>query len=541
VNVSHLEAIGYRQDQLNKIFDAVPSGPIDLLINSGARQYDIHNRTIFNDTAWKGYFPIGQPLNAIASNIHSSFRKRFFRQNGTILGITSDSDFFIEARNTLEEVTLSAPKGTLRAGRYLLLRYTDLPWRAFYDLIKVINEKLLIGKVFTGLPYPNGLEVFTFPMVREYSFDEMTVDDHRVLYQGVAISPDSDLLKGTWNMSVIANSNHRSDVARLTFDVKPDGKLEGRYLLMSTIQGESRLEMTPDQLQMTDFTPLHDEIRALDSNYMLGKWITSERVPFGPFSVGLLQLEPADGGQSRFGFYYTLKRTDPEQPSPRSLLEKIIGRNLGVGLTFQEQMDGSFYPGDQDSSPGHLRNLKPEEGKKIQFNVTMTIADLDKFVGNNEHRAELTGSIQLEQFHGDSNVSSPLDTGSFFNYLIANPASQEHEMRYHIRFQHQGTQFVLQGTKFIQKDGKGDFAEILEDYTTLFVQIKDESTGVIQGTALMKFRTFESLAAIQSMAQFGISFTVMGTDDPVVKAAALAKFNAMTTKFILEEYDPLSL
>jgi hypothetical protein len=541
VNISHLEAVGYRQDQLNKIFDAVPTGPIDVMINSGTKRYDIHNRVVFNDTGWKGYFPVGQPLNAIASNIHSSFRKRFFKQNGAVLGITSDSDFFIEAHNTVEEVTLTAKKGNLQPGRYILLRYTDLQWRAFYDVFKVINEKLLIGKVFTGLPFPNGLEVFTFPMVREYSFDEMTVEDHRALYDGLAIAPDPAFLKGTWNMSVIANSNHRCDVARLTFDVKPGGKLEGRYLLMSTIQGESHLEMTPDQLNLTDFTPLHDEIRALDSNYMLGKWITTERVPFGPFAVGLLQSEPAAGGQSRYGFYYTLKRADPEQPSPMSLLEKILSRNLGVGLTFQEQMDGSFYPGDQDSSAAHLLGLKPGEGKKVQFNVTMTIADLDKFVSSNEHRAELTGTIQFEQFRGDANVSSPLETGSFFNYLIENPATHEHEMRYHIRFQHKGTIFVLDGTKFMQKDGKGDFAEVLQDYTTLFVQIKDENTGAVQGAALMKFRTFESLAAIQSMAQFGISFTVSGSNDPVVQAAARAKFNAMTTKFILEEYDPLGL
>jgi hypothetical protein len=264
-------------------------------------------------------------------------------------------------------------------------------------------------------------------------------------------------------------------------------------------------------------------------------------VPFGPFSVGLLQSEPAEGGQARFGFYYTLRRSDPAQPSPESLLEKILSRNLGVGLTFQEQMDGAFYAGDQNATPGHLLGLKPEDGKKIQFNVAMAIADLDKFVADSEHRAELTGTIQFEQFRGDSAVTLPLSAGSFFNYLIVNPASQEHEMRYHINFQHKGAMFVLQGTKFIQKDGKGDFAEIRQDFTTLFVQVTDAKSGAIQGTALMKFRTFESLAAIGSMAQFGISFTVTGTDDPLVKAAALAKFSAMTTKLILEEYDPLGL
>jgi hypothetical protein len=541
MNIAAEEAIGLRQDQLNKVFDATDTGPIDMLLNSGSRHYDLQLRVITNDTAWKGYFAVGQPLNAIASNIHSSFRKRFFQQNGGIAGITSDSDFFIEAHNTIEEVTLPASKGKLRAGKYLLLRYTDLQWRAFYDLIKVVNDKLLIGKVFMGLPYPNGVELFTFPMVREYSFDDMTVDDHRALYDGVAVAPDPASLTGDWNMTVVANSNHRSDVARLTFDLNPDGKLEGRYLLLRSIQGESHVELTPEQLELTDFTPLHDEIRALDGNYMLGKWITTQKVPFGPFSLGLLQAESAEDGKSRFGFYYTLRRADPTQPSPKSLLEKILGRQLGVGLTFQEQMDGAFYTGDKDSSVEHLLRLQPENGKKIQFNVTMTIDNLDKFVSEDEHRAELTGSIQFEQFRGELNLTLPLQPGSFFRYLVMNPKSGEHEMQYHIRFLHQGTMFVLQGTKFIEKDEKGNSVEILQDFTTLFTQIVEENSGAIEGVALLKFRTFESPAAIGSMVQFGLSFAVTGTDNPLIKAAAVAKFNAMTTKLILEEYDRLGL
>jgi len=540
MNVNHLEVVGYRQDQLNKIFDAVETGPIALLFNSGVRRYDVRSRTIFNDTAWKGYFPVGQILNAIAANIQAGFRKRFFKQDGAIHGITSDSDFFLQARNTVEEVVLTAPRGNLRPGRYILLKYTDWQWRGFYDVIKVINDKLLIGKVFIGLPYPGGLELFTFSMVREYAFDEMTVEDHRELYDGVGVAPDPASLKGTWNLRALANSNHRADAAQLSFDVKPDGKVEARYLFLRTIQGQSRTEMGPDQLRLTDFTPLHDEIRALDANYMLGKWITDQRLPFGPFSVGLLQVEPAGPGRSRFGFYYTLRRAEPVRPPTAALLDKILSRRLGVGLTFQEQMDGSFYAGDADRSPAHLRSLNPANGKKCQFNVIMTIADLDAFVASAEHRAELTGNVQLEEFHGDTHLILPVEKDSFFNYLILNPATREHEMRYYIRFKHRGAMFVLDGTKFMQKDGKGDFAEILDDYTTLFVQITAEDSGAVQGVALMKFRAFESLAAVAGMAQFGLSFTVTGTDDPPIQAAAIAKFNAMTTKFIFEEYNPLA-
>ena len=541
MKVSHFDVIGYGQDQLRKIFDAVQTAPIDLLINSGQTDYDLPKKIIFNDTGWKGYFPVGQVLNVIASNIHSSFRKRFFKEGGAMKGITSDSDFFIRANNTVEEVSLAAAKGKLRAGKYLLLKYTDLQWRAFYDLLKVIDEGLVIGKVFMGLPYPNGTELFTFSMVREYTFDEMTVDDHRELYDRAAVPSDPKTLEGTWNMTVVANSNHREDVAQLSFDAKPDGKIQAHYVLMRTIQGESRTELGPDELRMDDFTPLHDEIRAIDANYMLGKWITDQRAPFGPFSAGLLQAEPAGAGQSRFGFYYTLRRVDVLQPPSIALLDLILARKLGVGLTFQEQMDGAYYEGDTDRSPAHLSSLKPADGHHCQFNVAMSVADLDKFVASDEHRAELTGTIEFDEFRGDQNVSLPLESGSFFNYLILNPATDEHEMRYHLRFIHKGETFVLDGTKFMQKDGKGDVAEILQDYTTLFVQVTAESSGAVQGVALMKFRTFESPSAVGSMIQFGLSFQATGTDNPAVQTAAIAKFNALTTKFVLSEYNPLGL
>jgi len=541
MQVSAFDAIGYRQDQLNKIFDAVETLPIDKILNSGQRRYDVPNRVVFNDTAWKGYFPVESGLNVIARRVHSSFRKRFFRQGDQTRGVTTDSDFFIEAHNTIEEVTLSQAKWGLRAGKYLLLKYEELKWRAFHDLIKAINENLLIGKVFMGLPYPHGTEVFTFTMVREYSFDEMTVEDHRALFDGVGVAPGLEPLAGTWAMNVVANSSQRADAAQLHFDVKPGGRIEARYLLMRTLEGQSRTEMKQDQLVMHDFTPLHDEIRALDANYMIGKWITGERKAFGPFSLGLLQAEAAGDGKTRFGFYYTLKRSEPERSPATALLDRMLSRKTGVGMTFEEQMDGAYYPGDTDKSKVHLQSLDPKKGKRIQFNVKMTIKDLDVFVASAEHQTVLSGIVQIADLKGEANVDLALQAGSIFQYAVLNPTTQEHEMRYHIRFTHKETPMVLSGTKFLQKDGKGDFAEVLYDFTTLFVEVKEETTGKVDGVALMKFRTFESLDAATSLLQFGASFRATGTSDPLVEAAAFAKFNAMTTKFIFEEYDPLGL
>jgi len=540
MNVSHLDVIGYREDQLQKLFDAVETKPISLMINSGERRYDVSRKLIFNDTAWKGYFPVGQVLNEIASRIQQSFKKQFFKEGDAIKGVTSDSDFFIRAGNLLSEVELGQPEGRLRPGKYILLKYTDLQWSAFYDIFKVISDRLLIGKVFLG-EYPTGRELFTFPMVREYPFEEMTVEDHRELFERLAVTPEPALIEGVWDMTAIANSNHRQDVARLAFDVKPDGKIEGRYNFLGTFEGQMETVLGEEQLRLIDFTPLQDDIRAIDANTMVGKWVTRDRQPFGPFSLGLLQAEPAEDGGSRFGFYYLLKRSDAARLPTPALIDKVLARRLHCGLTFEEQMDGAYYSGDQDRQPEHLLGLDPKAGKVCKFGVRMTIADLDQFVDGAEHRAELSGTLELQEFRGDKNLTLSLEPGSFFNYLILNPQSQEHEMRYHLRFRHRGELFALSGTKLMQKDHKRRIREILDDYTTLFARITAEPSGVVEGVALLKFRTFEDLVAVGSTVRFGLSFKVTGADNPATEAAAIAKFNALTTRFVLDEYNPLGL
>ena len=75
-------------------------------------------------------------------------------KDGKYTGITSDTDDRIHARNSLEEIEIGHDsKGTLEPGRYILLRYLDPPWQGFYDIFKIINDDLLIGRVYLG-EYP---------------------------------------------------------------------------------------------------------------------------------------------------------------------------------------------------------------------------------------------------------------------------------------------------------------------------------------------------------------------------------------------------
>jgi hypothetical protein len=139
------------------------------------------------------------------------------------------------------------------------------------------------------------------------------------------------------------------------------------------------------------------------------------------------------------------------------------------------------------------------------------------------------------------------ESNSRFNYLRVNPATGEAEMRYHIEFAAQdGRRFTFQGTKYMQKDGGGGLkgiAEILQDYTTLYCHVYQQMPGGAlreTGTAYLKFRTFENLAAVGSLADFLTSFQVTGTQDAVMQLQARMRFIAFTAQFVQREYDPLA-
>jgi hypothetical protein len=128
-----------------------------------------------------------------------------------------------------------------------------------------------------------------------------------------------------------------------------------------------------------------------------------------------------------------------------------------------------------------------------------------------------------------------------------NPATGEAEMRYHIEFAaSDGRRFTFQGTKYMQKDSGGGvqgIAEILQDYTTLYCHVFEQAAGGALrelGTAYLKFRTFQDLAAVGSLAAFLTSFQITGTNDPVIQLQARMRFIAFTAQFVGREYDPLA-
>jgi hypothetical protein len=179
----------------------------------------------------------------------------------------------------------------------------------------------------------------------------------------------------------------------------------------------------------------------------------------------------------------------------------------------------------------------------------MTVDDVNEFIDGYAHEASIKGTMTFGQFEGMNAATFAIDeSASRFNYLRVNPATGEAEMRYHIEFAAQdGRRFTFQGTKYMQKDGGGGpqgIAEILQDYTTLYCHVYQQMAGGAlreTGTAYLKFRTFENLAAVGSLADFLTSFQVTGDQRPgdsdCKRACASSPF---TAQFVQREYDPLA-
>ena len=314
-----------------------------------------------------------------------------------------------QPENRMERLS-SPASATQPVGGYILLKYLDPPWQGFYDIFKVINQDLLIGRVYLG-EYPNGARQFTFPMTRKHSFDQMTVDDHAALYAAGSV-PTAQDLQGVWRMDVISNANHATGAAYLSFELKPDGSFESRYLLMGLMEGLVMPSFLKDHFQLNDFTPFHDEIRKVTSDFLVGKYVTA--IPAATaaltnnLSLGIFHSDSA----GQFGFYYMLTKTDKKALPTESLLRPFLDVDLpdGLTMTFSEEMVGWYFEGATTPTPDRagdltIANLIPKTGTPAggvdcKFDVHMTARDINEFIDGPEHEAEMQGTIYFRQILG---------------------------------------------------------------------------------------------------------------------------------------------
>ncbi len=319
--------------------------------------------------------------------------------------------------------------------------------------------------------------------------------------------------------------------------------------------------MTPsflqDHFQLNDLTTFHDEIRIVTPDLLVGKYMTAlppavSALVSNP-SLGLFHTEA--GGQ--FGFYYMLTRTAGANLPVNALLRPFLDAQLpdGIGMTFDEEMVGWYFPGASTPAPGRDGDLTiaariPSSGTPVravscQFDVRISVRDVNEFVDGYEHEAQISGTISFGQFAGQSPANFPIDAScSTFHYLRINPQTGEAEMRYHIEFADAaGQRYAFDGVKYMQKDSNiPALRDLLGAYTTLYCHVSEflpDGTTRQIGIGYLRFLTFENLAAVSNLAGFLSSFQISGTTDPVFQLQARLRFIAFTAEFVQREFDPL--
>lgn len=260
--------------------------------------FDKNTLMIYNNKYWRGFFPVDQSLTFI--RYAGGFWKRFYKEAGKIKGITHPFETPVEAPN------IPGIQNYPGFGEVIHLKYTGIEFKLFYDLLKMVDKDTILGKAFFGVP-PFGTRILTFSMSRRYGVDFMTEEDHETIFQQYARAPEANEVIGRWEGKLVSDSALTPIVQVFTYARDQAGKLQMEYVFGGLLQGISRVELTPQQMKMYDYTNWHDEVKIVTNDFMIGKWCSPwTQIPliFGP---SFLSVEKGPEG-SRFSLRFTLKR-----------------------------------------------------------------------------------------------------------------------------------------------------------------------------------------------------------------------------------------
>jgi len=299
----------YCTSRMLDLYFAAPSLPIHGLVNHGGRSIDIATRTIFDDDHWKGIYPPDATLQPWI--FQNGFNKRFWEDGGSVLGVTSTFDDAVKGDNRLTPIDPADPtKG-------VLLEYTNPLYSGFYDILNLVAQDTVVGKSFVG-KYPSGKLWLNFTMARRYSFDFMSPQDHRELFEKYGREPDVSMISGEWEGRMVSNASLIPPLFRFWYSVDSSGKVSCKWNFMNILKGNSKIEMTKEQMLMFDFTNFHDEIRMVTPDDMVGRYLpkSSKLLDIlGDRDLGLLHFEKNAKG-NRPMIYYYIKRVVPGTPPP---------------------------------------------------------------------------------------------------------------------------------------------------------------------------------------------------------------------------------
>jgi hypothetical protein len=290
--------------------------PIETLVNANDRgknngasvskdewSFDKDTLMVYNNKYWKGFFPINQDFNAI--RYFGGFWKRFYKEDGVVKGITHPYEVPSVFASNLPEIQ-DNHRGL---GQVVYLKYTSPEYSLFYDLLKIVDKDVVLGKAFLGVP-PFGIQILNFSMSRNYSADFMNEEDHQTIYQEYAKAPSGSEVIGKWNGKLVSDSSLTPVTQEFNYTEDNAGKLQMEYTFGGLLRGISKVVLTEEQMNMYDFTNWHDEVKIVMSNFMVGKWCspwTQIPLTFGP---SFLSVEKGPDRSSRFCLRFILQRDE---------------------------------------------------------------------------------------------------------------------------------------------------------------------------------------------------------------------------------------
>jgi hypothetical protein len=305
------QIVDWTDEQLDEAFRRADTLPLDGLANSGEHQVDVAHHEIYNDQNWKGYLPTGLLLRDMAAQLSQGYAKRFWKQGGRMLGETIYLNGAVLLKHELEEVVIDRPTNDLAPGPYILLRYTDPVFEhIFYDVMKAVAPDLILYRGYSGR-FPEGRRGWTAPLMRRFSFAQMGMADHAVLFSGGSMVAEEDL-QGSWRLDAVANSNQLTALGRLEIARGDDRRLRGVWDATTANHDVVVPRFVAEHFQGDDLPPLLSEMRKVDRTYIVGKWTTPLRGPYARLqaagSPGLFHVEKRTRGGRQFTLHYVLTR-----------------------------------------------------------------------------------------------------------------------------------------------------------------------------------------------------------------------------------------
>jgi predicted acylesterase/phospholipase RssA len=183
-----------------------------------------------------------------------------------------------------------------------------------------------------------------------------------------------------------------------------------------------------------------------------------------------------------------------------------------VGLEFTEEMHGYWSAGASDPDEGARQGR--EAGSKIGVHLKILADDVDRFIDEAAHAAQVSGWVDCPQLGGQFPVE-----GGEFNLFIVDEQTKTRRMHYRLPFSlADGRRLALEGDKDVADDPGLD---LWHDTTTLFFHVRNDGAADapagVGGAGVLHLR-------LQDLARQMTTFRVHGAKDRYVEAKTLARF-----------------